>query len=807
MKNLVVIGSGMAAVKLIESIVESPLKDWVFITVIGEEDILPYNRILLSDVINGKKKVPEVILKQSDWYYKNNIEVILGNPVVSLDCKDKSLFLQNGQCLSYDYAVFATGSKVMIPPIEGIENARVISYRGLADVQSMHRATEEACRIGVLGGGLLGLEAAWELKARGAQVCIIHLMNTLMERQIDEAASDLLRSHFERHDIPCYLSYATKCIRDRKGELTLEFSNPSDSIDLDYLVLATGIRARKEVAEKSGIQTNRGILVNDRMETSDSSVFAIGECAEFNEECVGLVAPVYEMAGVLVSRLSEVLLGARSSKHYYQKNYLTKLKVSGIELCSAGEFLDSEDTESISLIDKSLGIYKKVVLKEDRVIGFINFGEMDTSDWLFELMNSSKDVGQSRRSLIFGPDSGQSSGQTLLASLPDDYEVCGCNGVSKGQIVATVRDQSITKLSEVQKCTKAGTGCGSCQGKVRGLLEYALGELGEQVVEEKQTVCACTDLSHEEVREALKSLQVSHVLQAFQMLNWKNEDGCPKCRPALNYYLHCLDPLNYQDHEASRNVNERVHANIQRDGTFSVVPRMYGGVTSSKELRLIADVADEFSIPTVKVTGGQRIDLLGVKKEDLPKVWSRLNEGGMVSGHAYGKAVRTVKTCVGSEWCRFGTQDSTGLGIAIEKMCWGSWTPHKVKMAVSGCPRNCAESTIKDIGIIAVESGWEIYVGGNGGTKVRVSELLTKVESDDEVFEIVGAFLQFYREDARYLERTSHWIERVGLDYIKTNVLESIDLRRSLFARFQKAQHSSQKDPWSEVGKSLSIAH
>jgi nitrite reductase (NADH) large subunit len=379
--------------------------------------------------------------------------------------------------------------------------------------------------------------------------------------------------------------------------------------------------------------------------------------------------------------------------------------------------------------------------------------------------------------------------------MPDDTQICGCNGVCKGTIVSTIQARKLTSLSEVRAHTKASASCGQCTPQVEGLLAFAAGAAAKPT---KKTVCDCTEASHDEVRQAILAQKLKTMDAVRETFGWKKPEGCHKCRPALNYYLLCAWPGEYRDDSRSRFVNERVHANIQKDGTYSVVPRMWGGLTTPGELRAIANVADKFNIPTVKVTGGQRIDLLGVKKEDLPAVWDDLGKAGMVSGHAYAKGLRTVKTCVGSEWCRFGTQDSTGLGVKLEKMCWGSWTPHKVKFAVSGCPRNCAEASIKDMGVVCVEAGYDILVGGNGGVDVRVTDHLVRVASEAEVLEYAGAFMQLYREEAHYLERTAPWIARVGIEYVRQRLVDDAEGRVALHARFLYSQRFAQVDPWTE---------
>jgi nitrite reductase (NADH) large subunit len=556
--------------------------------------------------------------------------------------------------------------------------------------------------------------------------------------------------------------------------------------------MAVGIKPNKALAEKAGIYCERGIVVNDTMQTYDPSVYAVGECVQHRKTTYGLVAPLFEQGKICANHLIN-----KCVLRYLGSVTSTKLKVTGIDLFSAGDFTGDETTEEIVLRDPGRNVYKKLVLKDDRIQGSVMYGDTVDGAWYFQLMRDGTDVSDIRDSLLFGKahlgDSGY--GENQINEMDAGSEVCGCNGVCKGDIIQAITEKKLFTLDGVRTHTKASASCGSCTGLVEQILASTVGGDYSETPKDKP-LCTCTDHTHDEVRQVILDNALKSIPAVMNFLEWREKDGCAKCRPALNYYLLCAWPGDYVDDAQSRFINERVHANIQKDGTYSVIPRMWGGTTTPDELRAIADVADKFNIPSVKVTGGQRIDLLGIKKEDLPGVWSDLNEAGMVSGHAYGKSLRTVKTCVGSEWCRFGVQDSTGLGVKLEKALWGSWTPHKFKVAVSGCPRNCAESTIKDFGVVAVESGWEIHVGGNGGTKVRATDLLCKVKTEEDVLEYANAFIQFYREDAHYLERTAPWIERVGLSVIKERVVENADTRKAYAGRFILSQKYAQFDPW-----------
>ena len=438
------------------------------------------------------------------------------------------------------------------------------------------------------------------------------------------------------------------------------------------------------------------------------------------------------------------------------------------------------------------------MVKDDKVVGAVLYGDTADGGWYFDLLKRGENVADIRDLLIFGQAFASGGGaldpKAAVAALPEDAEISGCNGVSKGQVVACI-DKGACSLDAVRAGCKASASCGSCTGLVENILALTL---GDEVQSGPKTMCKCTSFGHDDVRREIVAQDMRSIPEVMQKLHWSTPDGCSSCRPALNYYLLCALPGIYVDDQQSRFVNERMHANIQKDGTYSVVPRMWGGLTNPRELRAIADVVEKYDAPMVKVTGGQRLDIFGIRKEDLPAVWADLNAAGMVSGHAYGKSLRTVKTCVGSEWCRFGTQDSTGLGVKTERMTWGSWMPHKFKIAVSGCPRNCAEATIKDFGIVCVDSGYELHVGGNGGIHVRVTDLLCKVATEQEALDYCAAFTQLYREEARYLERTAPWIERVGIAYVKQRIVEDDAGREALRARFLFSQQFMQDDPWAE---------
>ncbi len=791
--HLVVIGNGMAGCRAVEELLARDAGRYR-VTIFGAEPRVNYNRIMLSPVLAGEKSFDEIIINGQDWYDDNAIELISGDPVVGIDRAAKVVTSLSGHKVAYDKLLIATGSEPFIIPVPGKDLPGVVTFRDLDDVDKMLAAANLGGNAVVIGGGLLGLEAAHGLSLRGMQVTVIHLMPTLMERQLDEAAGWLLKNALERRGQVILTGADTAEVY---GNGRVEGVRLKDGRDIpaDIVVMAVGIRPSIGLAKDAGLAVGRGIHVDDHMVTSDPDILAVGECVEHDGKVYGLVAPLWEMCRSFADALVEQPSG------YTGSVTSTKLKVSGIDVFSAGDFSGGEGSEDIVLRDATRGIYKRVIVKDDRIVGAVLYGDTADGNWYFDLLRKGEDVSEIRDALIFGQAFASGGGASAnpidaVAALSNDAEICGCNGVSKGKVLACI-DGGAHTLDAVRAGCKASASCGSCTGLVENLLQLAMGDdyAGER---DNKPMCKCTSFTHEDVRKLILEKKLKVIPQVMQELSWSTPDGCSSCRPALNYYLLCAWPADHQEDPQSRFVNERMHANIQKDGTYSVVPRMWGGVTTPKELRAIADAAEKYGARMVKVTGGQRLDLFGIRKEDLPAIWSDLNAAGMVSGHAYGKALRTVKTCVGSEWCRFGTQDSTGLGIKTEKMTWGSWMPHKFKIAVSGCPRNCAEATIKDFGVICVDSGYELHVGGNGGIHLRGTDLLCKVATEQEALDYCAAFIQLYREEARYLDRTAPWVERVGLDYVKKRIVDDDVGREALRNRFLYAQSFLQKDPWAE---------
>ena len=790
-ERLVVIGNGMAGCRAVEEILARDPARYA-VTIFGAEPRVNYNRIMLSPVLAGEKAFEDIVINGPEWYADNAITLVSGDPVVAIDREKQVVVARSGRTESYDRLLIATGSDPFIIPVPGKDLDGVVTFRDLDDVDKMLAAAQSGGSAVVIGGGLLGLEAAHGLNLRGMDVTVIHLMPTLMERQLDEAAGWLLKSELERRGQIILTGANTKEILGDGGKVTGVRLEDGTEIKADIVVMAVGIRPATGLAKSAGLEVERGIMVDDHMLTSDPAIMAVGECVQHRGACYGLVAPLWDMCRAL----ADAACGTPSG--YEGSVTSTKLKVSGIDLFSAGDFSGGDGAEDIVMRDASRGIYKRVVVKDDRLVGAVLYGDTADGSWYFDLLRKGEDISEIREALIFGQ--AFASGGALadpnaaVAALSDDAEICGCNGVSKGKVIETIRAGACS-LDAVRASCKASASCGSCTGLVESLLTLTL---GDEVQAGARTLCKCTSFGHDDVRRLIREKHLRAIPQVLQELHWSTPDGCASCRPALNYYLLCEYPGEYVDDQQSRFVNERLHANIQKDGTYSVVPRMWGGLTNPRELRAIADVVEKFNAPMVKVTGGQRLDIFGIKKEDLPAVWADLNAAGMVSGHAYGKSLRTVKTCVGSEWCRFGTQDSTGLGVKLERMTWGSWMPHKFKIAVSGCPRNCAEATIKDFGVVCVDSGYELHVGGNGGIKVRATDLLTKVATEAEAMEVCAAFIQLYREQAWYLERTAPWIERVGLDHVKEGLFGDPEAVGKLANRFRYSQKFMQDDPWAE---------
>jgi nitrite reductase (NADH) large subunit len=796
-ENLVVIGNGMAGMRTVEELLKLD-GDRYDITVFGAEPHPNYNRILLSPVLAGEKTINDIILNSREWYADNDITLHTGDPVVEIDRVARMVRTAGGTEVGYDRLLLATGSNPFMIPVPGADLPGVIGFRDINDVDAMLDAAASSSQAVVIGGGLLGLEAANGLMKQGMEVTVVHLMDCLMERQLDATAANMLQQSLEARGMKFRMAAQTTAITGNDHVTGVSLADGS-TLPADLVVMAVGIRPNIDLAQRAGLHCDRGVLVSDTLQTFDPRIYAVGECVQHRGQCYGLVAPLFEQARVCANHLAQL-----GYSRYAGSVTSTKLKVTGIDLFSAGDFSGGEGTEEIVLHDPGASVYKKLVIRDNRVIGAVLYGDTTDGAWYFQLMRDETDIRDLREHILFGEahlgDSGH-GGENRAMLMSDEQQVCDCNGVCKGEIVTAITSKGLFTLDDVKAHTKAAASCGSCTGLVEQLLASTLGS--DYSAPEAKPLCKCTEHTHDEVRKAIFDRHLTDLDSVYRELNWRSADGCHVCRPAINYYLLSSWPAETHDDNQSRFINERVHANIQKDGTYSVVPRIFGGETSPAQLRAIAEVAEKYAVPTVKFTGGQRLDLLGIRKEQLPHIWKDLSDAGFVSGHAYGKAMRTVKTCVGSEWCRFGVQNSTRMGIELEELTWGSWMPHKFKLAVSGCPRNCAEATIKDFGVVAIDSGWELHVGGNGGVKVRATDLLCRVTTSEEVKEYCAAFTQLYREEARYLERTAPWVERVGLTYIRERVVDDEAGRKSLAERFAVSQQYSQVDPWKARGEGV----
>jgi nitrite reductase (NADH) large subunit len=791
-KRLVVIGNGMAPGRVLDKLFEAAPGAYD-VTIFNAEPRVNYDRIMLSPLLTGEKSFEQIVIHGDGWYVKHGVTLYKGATVTGIDRAAKTVTSARGVTVPYDKLIIATGSQPIVIPVPGHKLAGVLSYRDLDDVQAMLIAAKSRGKAIVIGGGLLGLEAAVGLKEQGMDVTVLHLMPTLMERQLDPTSGHLLQKAIEARGIKVITKANTKAILGEKRVEALVLEDGTN-LPCDLIVMAVGIRPNAQLAKDAGLDVNRGIKVAADMRTSDPDIYAVGECAEADGQVFGLVAPLYEMATVIAAQLT-----GDDTAAFKASVTATKLKVTGINLFSAGDFAEGRDREEIVLRDASRGVYKRLILQDNKLIGAVMYGDVSDGAWFFDLLKKGTDVTEMRETLIFGPAfAGGSPLDPLaaVAALPDEAEICGCNGVCKSKITGAITTLGLKTLDDVRAHTKASASCGSCTGLVEQLMKVTLGEAYNPAA--VAPMCSCTSLGHDDVRRLIIAKELKSIPDLLQALEWRSSGGCAKCRPALNYYMIATWPGVYVDHAPSRYINERVHANIQKDGTYSVVPRMWGGMTSSSELRAIADVVDKFKIPAVKCTGGQRIDMLGVKKEDLPAVWADLNKAGMVSGAAYAKGLRTVKTCVGTDWCRFGTQDSTGLGIKIEKFMWGSWTPAKLKLAVSGCPRNCSEATCKDIGVICVDSGYDIHFAGAAGLDIHGTVVLGHVTTEEEAMEVIAALTQLYREQGRYLERIYKWAKRVSVDGIRKQIMDDLPKRQALYERFVYSQKFSQIDPWEE---------
>ncbi|QTH42597.1 NAD(P)/FAD-dependent oxidoreductase [Cohnella sp. LGH] len=782
-EKLLLIGNGMAGVRTIEEILERNSHQYE-ITIIGEEPYTNYNRIMLSNVLQKKMTVDEIVTNPLQWYEDNGITLIHHDPAIRLDPQTKQVITAEGQCIHYDKCIIATGSRSFILPIEGAELAGVLGFRTIDDTLQMIEQAKQYKRAAVIGGGLLGLEAAKGLVDQGMEVTVVHLEKWLMETQLNEPAGNLLKKDLEKQGIRFLMEKKTTRILGTSRVEGLEFSDGS-TLEADLVIMAVGIRPVTGLAKDAGLHVERGIVVDDFMTTSAADVYAVGECAQHNKTIYGLVAPLYEQGKVLAD-----LLAHRPTDGYKGSTVSTSLKVSGCDLFSAGIIRESDDVKGIEAYNGLNNSYKKLFIRDNRIVGIVLYGDTSEENRYYKMLRNGTDIAALNPvTLLAAAD--EEAGASV-AQWDDTDTVCGCNGVTKGTIVNAIHAQQLTSVADVVRCTKAGNSCGKCKPMIGELLSHVL---GDKVALAPTGICGCTDLTRDDIVLQIHEKGLKTSKDVFRELGFRNAEGCSKCRPAINFYLNVTFPNEHQDEKESRYVNERMHGNIQKNGSFSVIPRMRGGKTTPQQLLKIAQVAEKYNVPLVKVTGSQRIGLYGVNKEDLPAMWEELD---MTSASAYAKAVRSVKTCVGANFCRFGTQDSMGLGIKLEERYEYIDTPHKFKMGVSACPRSCVESGVKDFGVIGVENGFQIYIGGNGGTEVKEATLLTTVETEQEVIDLCGAMLQYYRKTGNYAERTAPWLERLGFEHVKSVLLDP-EQSKALLAELDAAVAGKRKDPWTEI--------
>jgi nitrite reductase (NADH) large subunit len=780
-QQLVVVGNGMAGVACVEQILK--LRHDFEITIFGDETHVNYNRILLSLVLAGEKAAEDIVINDLDWYQTNDISARLGVKVVGINRETNTIVDEDGGETRYDKLILATGSSAFIPPIPGVDKKNVHVFRTLDDTRALLEKARPGLKTAVIGGGLLGLEAARGLQMRGCQVTVVHLMETLMERQLDFTGGEYLKRKIESLGIRVMLPQKTAALFGNGRVDGLRFAT-GEELEADLVVIAAGIRPNAELARRAGLEVQRGIIVNDYMETSDPDIFAVGECTEHRGQTFGLVAPLMEQGRVLASTIT-----GKRGPAFVGASPAAKLKIMGVDIFSAGSIDETEaGVETVRYEDPSLGAYKKLLLKDNRLHGVILVGDIEDEQCYMDWLRNGTDLTPHRRQILFPPRDADPGLE--VADMPDSETICGCNGVRKGEIIQAIHAHNITTLGQVKLRTRASTSCGSCTGLCEKLLRAVVPDFQEET---ETALCACLPFSYERLREIIRGQKLKAVEEVLNV--YGNRKGCEVCKPALSYLLDMLWCGDHEEDRSARFINDRVHANIQKDGTFSVVPRMRGGVTSADELRRIADVADKYKVPMVKVTGSQRIDLLGIKKADLPKVWADL---GMASGQAYTKGVRMVKTCVGTEFCRFGVQDSTNAGIELERRLENLFTPHKFKMGVVGCPRNCAEATVKDLGLVGQDGSWQVVVGGAAGKSVRKADLLITVETTEQALEASGLFFQYYRENANYLERSYDFVERLGIEKIrKETVYAPEGERHGLLDRLSRSKELA-KDAWLE---------
>jgi len=775
-KNLIVIGNGMVGHKFLELMVSSEAtKHWNLIT-FCEEPRVAYDRVNLSGFFSGKT-AGDLSLVAPGFYQENDIKIHIGDKAVAINREQKTVSSANGLEVPYDKIVLATGSYPFVPPIKCKDATGTFVYRTIDDLEAMSDYAKN-CRIGVvIGGGLLGLECANALQNMGLKTHVVEFASRLMPVQVDEIGGAILRSKIEELGVSVHTSKSTTEIVSEDGKVTKMLFADGSELATDMIVFSAGIRPRDEIARSCGIEVGErgGIVINDRCQTSDPDIYAIGECALYQNRIYGLVAPGYTMASVAADILSSAADDRQDActSTFTGADMSTKLKLLGVDVASFGDaFANSPDAKEIAVADTFQGIYKKLVLNQDgsRILGGMLVGDASAYGTLLQFMQNEIALPPHPEDLLMPPRSGAAPAGLGVDSLPDSAQICSCNNVSKGQICEAIRDRNLTDVASVKKCTQAGTGCGGCVPLVTDIFKSEMKKAGFAL---KNYLCEHFEYSRQELYHLVRSQEI----KTFDELIERHGQGkgCEICKPAVASMLastwneHILE----KSHVGLQDTNDYFLANIQRDGTYSVVPRVPGGEITPDKLIVLGEVARDFGLYT-KITGGQRIDLFGARVDQLPHIWRRLIDAGFESGHAYGKALRTVKSCVGSTWCRFGVQDSTSLAIEVELRYRGLRSPHKLKSAVSGCTRECAEAQSKDFGIIATENGWNLYVCGNGGIKPQHAVLLAADIDKETLIKYIDRFLIFYIRTADRLERTATWFNKLegGIEYLKQVIIE-----------------------------------
>jgi nitrite reductase (NADH) large subunit len=768
-QKLVVIGNGMAGVRCIEEILKqnSQLFD---ISIIGSEPHLNYNRILLSSVLQGEASLKDITINSLEWYEENGIQLFSGETAVKIDPNKKEIVTDRKRAIFYDKLILATGSAPFVLPVPGVEKKGVVTFRTIEDCKSIIETSKQYKKAVVIGGGVLGLEAARGLLNLGLKVKVIHNTEYLMDRQLDSTSSRMLQKELEQQGIEFLLSKVTKEIVGDSRVQEIQFTDGT-SVETDMVVMSVGVRPNITLAKESGILINRGIVVNDFLETNISDIYAVGECVEHNGVVYGLVKPLYEQGQVLAKHICGL-----TEQGYKGSILSTSLKVPGVDLFSVGEFGENETTKSLKMLNEMDQIYKNIVVSGDIIVGAVLYGDTTDQSKLLDMITKRKHVSdEEKRTLLQSKD----KDATHIKSMKLSEIICNCNGVSKGAIVEAVQQKGLTSVEQVKQCTKASGSCGGCKPLVSDLLTYIYSDECNEFIQQK-SLCACTTLTEDEVVLQMQQRNISSLQDVFVKLNWKTLNGCSDCVPAINYYLAMIYPENEVLNETFV-FNEKLNAQLQKDGTYSVIPQMYGGRTNAAELQKIASIMEKYKITDVGITNEQRIQLKGIKKEYIQAVCSELN---MRLSPALANTVQHVNTSFGQKNCKCDQEYALQLAIELEKEMEYLLTPHKVVLAVSACKHSEVDLLTKDISVIGIDRGWEIYVGGSVSPSARQGELFTVSISRNEVKELICGFVQYYRETANYLERIYDWVERVGLIHIREVLFEKT-LREQLLERLE----------------------